>query len=283
MTLIFSTQSGKHILKSTAKFEIGRFADKEIRVSIKSDVRGETVVLLANLNPPSDNILEAAFLLDALLRSGAKVHMVIPYFGYARQDRVAKPGDAIGAAVVSSLFYKAEQVDIIDCHTERLHDFLTYSNHIPFELFLPRLKSINNPVIVGPDKGARGRAGHLANRLGCDSAWFEKIRPRADVAQMQQLHGDVEGKNVIIFDDMITTGGTIIDAAKACLKHGARSVIACATHGVFAGDAKEKLERSPLKEVIVTNTLLNKPAGKIDVVDIRPYVRDMLGLKWGGS
>lgn len=263
-------------------FDVGRFADGEIRVSIKSDVQGERAVLVANLCPPSDNILEAAFLLDALLRSGAKVHMVIPYFGYARQDRVVKPGDAIAAAIVSGLFCKADQVDIIDCHTERLHDFLTYSNHIPFELFLPRLKSINNPIIVGPDKGAQGRADHLANLLGCDSAWFKKVRPRADVAQVQELHGDVEGKNVIIFDDMITTGGTTIDAANACLKHGARSVIACATHGVFAGDALERLEQSQIQKIIVTNTLLNKPVGKIDVIDIRPCVREMLGLKWKG-
>jgi len=278
VTLIFTAQSARHLLAPSGKSEVGRFADGELRVKILSEVKGETVVLVANLCPPSDNILEAALLLDALIRAKADVHVVIPYFGYARQDRVVKPGDAVGAHVVSSLFYRAKQIDVIDCHTERLHDFLTYSNHIPVEVFLPKLNSIRDAVVVGPDTGAKKRAMELSELLGCANAWFEKTRPKADVAQIGQLHGDVEKKNAIIFDDMITTGGTTIDAAKACHAHGARSVVACATHGVFAGDAKQKLAQSPIKNVYVTNTLPNKPEGKINVVDIRPFLREMLDL-----
>ncbi len=278
MTLIFTTPSAGHLLKATGRSEIGRFADGEIRIKVRSDVKGETIILLVNLCQPSDSILEAALLLDALIRAGADVHLVVPYFGYARQDRVVRPGDAVGAHVVSSLFYRAKQIDIIDCHTERLHDFLTYSNHVPFELFLPKLRAVRDAVVVGPDKGSQKRAMQLSELLGCGSAWFEKTRPAADVARVGQLYGDVEKKNVIIFDDMITTGGTTIDAAKACLAHGAKSVIACATHGVFAAGAKEGLEKSRIKKVYVTNTLPNKPEGKIDVIDIRPYLREMIGL-----
>lgn len=278
MTLIFTTPSACHLLKATGRSEVGRFADGEIRVKVRSDVKRETVVLVANLCPPSDNILEAALLLDALIRAGADVHIVIPYFGYARQDRVVKPGDAVGSFVLSRLLHRAHNIDVIDCHSERLHEFLSYENHVPFGLFHPLFSSVRDPVVVGPDKGAYERASHLSKLLGCDAAWFEKTRPSADVSRIGELHGDVEKKNVILFDDMITTGGTMINAAKACQSLGAKSVTACATHGVFTADAKEKLEQSRIRKVYVTNTLPNTPEGKINVIDIRPYLREMLGL-----
>jgi len=248
--------------------EISNFADGEIRISINENVRGEDVFVIQPTPPPADNILELLLLIDAFKRASARrITAVIPYFGYARQDRKDRPRVPLSAKLIANLLTRAgvDRILTIDLHAEQIQAFFDipvdhlYATPVLVEY---HLRHTENLVVVAPDTGRANRARGFAQRLGKDIpiAIIDKRRPMANKVEATRVVGDVAGMNTLIFDDMIDTGGTLIKAAEVLIKSGARSVYATATHGIFSKDAIEHLADSPIAEVVVTDTIFQPPA-----------------------
>ncbi len=249
--------------------EIGNFADGEIRLSINENVRGEDVFVLQPTPPPAENILELLLLIDALRRASAwRITAVIPYFGYARQDRKDRPRVPLSAKLIANLITRAgvDRVLTIDLHAEQIQAFFD----IPVDhLFATPVmvnhyqKDIENLVVVAPDTGRANRARGFAQRLGRNVpiAIIDKRRYAPNKAEALRVVGEVAGKEALIFDDMIDTGITLLKAAEALLNAGAKGVRATATHGLFSGDAIKNISNSPIQEVVITDTIL-QPAEK---------------------
>ena len=240
-----------------------RFKDRELYIRVPLLVRKE-VTVVANTNPPAENLLELLLVLDALKRQKKKVNLIIPYFGYARQDRVTKKGEALSAEVVGRMIasYKPSSITIIDAHSERLKSYLKFRNISALPLLLKKVSG-KNAVVVSPDKGSIKRAKKAAQMLRCPFAWIEKRRLDHNVSESITIHGDVRGKNTVIVDDMLDTGGTIIHAAKLLKKKGARNVSVVATLVLFSGNAIQKLEEAPIQNIYVTDTLPRRKSRKI--------------------
>ena len=269
--MIITTRSTNHLKIKSIPVVIKQFKDGELYVKVPESVKNRKVVVVSSFPPPAENFLELVFLLDALHRQHSKVHLIITYFGYSRQDHPL-PGEAGSAEVVAGILRKyADKVSIFDCHSERLYRFLPYRNVIPIELFLPLIPK--DVVIVAPDKGAVQRARAWQKRLHAGIAHLEKSRPSHDVAEIVTIKGDVKGKTALIVDDMIATGGTIIEAAKLLKKSGAKDVFVAATHGIFAGDAFRNLEKSPIKKIFVTDSLLQRKHRLVKVVSIEGLLK----------
>ena len=254
----------KELKVSLSKMHISRFACNEIYAKPEETVRGMDVFLLQTCTGDvNEDYMELFIMIDALKRSFARdVHVVIPHFGYARQDRVATPREPISAKVMANLVAAAgaDHVIAIQFHSDQTQGFFPFpmDNIHTRNLFVEHLrkKKLKNPVIVAPDAGAAKEAGRLARELDFPLAVLTKERPRFNVAEVTSVVGDVEGKTCIIFDDMIDTGGSVCAAHEALIKQGAnKDIYLVATHPVFSGLALERMQKVGFKEVVVTDTI----------------------------
>lgn len=249
------------------KSEVKTFSDGEIGVSIQESVRGSDVfVVQSTCTPVNDNLMELLIMIDAFKRASAgRVTAVIPYFGYARQDRKAKARDPISAKLVADLITAAgaDRVLTMDLHAAQIQGFfdIPVDHLLGVPIMIPHfIEKIGNEqssyTIVSPDLGSVTRARKFAERCDVPLAIIDKRRPKANVSEVMNIIGDVRGRKVIIVDDMIDTAGTLCNAAKALVEiGGATDVIACATHGVLSGPALERIENSVLKEVVLLDTI----------------------------
>jgi ribose-phosphate pyrophosphokinase len=244
---------------------IKRFSDNEIFVEIKENVRGEDVFLLqSTAYPANDHIMELLIALDALKRASARrVTAVIPYFGYARQDRKPGPRTPITAKLVANIITSAgaDRVLTIDLHAGQIQGFFDipldhlYARPVMVADIRKHFPNVENVVVVSPDVGGVVRARSLAGKLGVDLAIVDKRRDRANKSEVMNIIGDIEGRDCILFDDIIDTAGTICNAANALLEKGAKSVTAYATHGVLSGEALNRVAASKLTSLVITDTI----------------------------
>jgi ribose-phosphate pyrophosphokinase len=241
---------------------IRRFADGELFVKIDENVRGRDVYIIQSTNPPAENLIELLLLMDAARRaSAARITAVIPYYGYGRQDRKDQPRVAISAKLVANLVSSAgaDRVLAMDFHSHQLQGFFDIPvDHLyaaPVLTAHYRQKRLHEPVVVAPDVGSAKMARGFAKRLNASLAIIDKRRPSANIAEVVNVVGDVEGKDCLIPDDLIDTAGTVTEAAAALKRLGARSVYCCATHALLSGPAVERLKASPIEELAVANTI----------------------------
>jgi ribose-phosphate pyrophosphokinase len=245
------------------KADVKRFADGETWVELHDNVRGMDVfVIQPTSNPANENLMELLVMVDALKRASAdRITAVIPYYGYARQERKVQPRTPISAKLVADLLTAAgvNRILAVDLHAGQIQGFF----NIPVDhLFATSIlldyvkKNIGDHlVMVAPDAGGAERTRAFAKKLGVPMAMIDKRRPKPNVSEVMHIVGEVEGMTAIVIDDMIDTGGTLVKAAEALTKNGAKAVYACATHAVLSGQAVERIEGSALKEVVVTNTI----------------------------
>ena len=245
---------------------VSRFSDGETFCEIRENVRGlDTYVIQPTCSPVNDNLMELLIMCDALRRaSAAAITAVIPYYGYARQDRKVAPRTPITSKLVADLLVTAgvSRVLCVDLHAGQIQGFFNIPlDHLyALPVFLDdylKVRFGKDSVFVAPDAGGVERTRAYSKRLGASLAIIDKRRERANVSEVMHLIGDVEGKDCIIVDDLIDTAGTLCNAAKAVMDGGARSVVACATHGVLSGPAVQRIEESILTEVVVTNSILH--------------------------
>jgi ribose-phosphate pyrophosphokinase len=253
-----------HVLNTPlGQARVSRFSDGETFCEIRENVRGvDTYVIQPTSSPVNDNLMELLIMCDALRRaSAAGITAVIPYYGYARQDRKVAPRTPITSKLVADLLVAAgvTRVLCVDLHAGQIQGFF----NIPFDhlyalpVFLEdylQKRFTADSVFVSPDAGGVERARAYSKRLGATLAIIDKRRDRPNVSEVMHLIGDVRGRDCIIVDDMIDTAGTLCNAARAAMDYGARRVVACATHGVLSGPAVQRIEQSPLEEVVVTNS-----------------------------
>jgi len=281
---LFTGNANREFAQDVAKYlgiqlgdaEVTRFSDGEIQVKIEESVRGVDVfVVQPTCDPVNDNLMELLIMIDALRRASARrISAVIPYYGYARQDRKARSRDPITAKLVANLITQAgaRRVLTMDLHASQIQGFFD----IPVDQLLGvptlakyfRSKEIENVVVVAPDVGSVKRARDLASKLNAAIAIIDKRRPEPNVAEVMNIIGDIKGKTAIMVDDIIDTAGTITVGAQALLDMGAAEVYACCTHPVLSGPAIERIQKSPIKEVVVTDTIPLTPAKKIDKIKV---------------
>ncbi|MGI9178936.1 MAG: ribose-phosphate diphosphokinase [Longimicrobiaceae bacterium] len=246
---------------------IRRFADGEIFVRINQNVRGRDLFIVQPTVPPADNIMELLLLIDAARRaSAARITAVIPYFGYARQDRKDQPRVAIGAKLMANMITTAgaDRVLAVDFHQHQLQGFFDipvdhlYAAPVITRYF--REKQLENPVVVAPDVGSAKMARGFAKRLRGSIGIVDKRRPTANVSEVLNVIGEVEGRDCLIADDMIDTAGTMTEAVRALKQRGARDIYCCATHALLSGPAVQRFTDSEVREVVVTDTVAIPPA-----------------------
>ncbi|MGH7663063.1 MAG: ribose-phosphate diphosphokinase [Gemmatimonadaceae bacterium] len=253
------------------KTNISRFADGEIFVRIDENIRGHDVFIVQPTNPPADNIMELLLLIDAAKRASAsRVTCVMPYYGYSRQDRKDQPRVAIGAKLLANMIQTAgaDRVLGIDFHQHQLQGFFDVPvDHLyamPVFASHYRKKQLRDVVVVAPDVGSAKMARGFAKRLNGSLAIIDKRRPSANVAEVLNVVGEVEGRNCLIPDDMIDTAGTVTEAARALKRLGANDIYICATHALLSGPAVERLRTAPITEVCVTDTVEICPERRFD-------------------
>ena len=271
----FAKKVASFLGKELAEVEVKRFSDGEINVNISESVRGKDIFIIQpTCAPANDNLMELLIIVDALKRSSAgTINAVIPYYGYARQDRKAAPRVPISAKLVADMLETAgvQRVITIDLHAAQIQGFFNIPvDHLTGSvLFVDYIKEKNlpNPIIASPDVGGVARARTYAAKLGYDLVIVDKKREKANVSEVLNIIGDVKGKDVIILDDMVDTAGTLTKAADVLKSKGATSVMACCTHGVLSGPAFERIENSSLDELVVTDTIpVSKEHNKITVL-----------------
>ena len=269
--------------KALAKTELQKFSDGEFQVSIKETVRGCEVFIIQTTNPPTDNLMELLLMIDAAKKASAKrIIAVMPYFGWARQDRKDQPRVAIGAKLVANMLVAAgvDRIMTMDLHADQIQGFFDVPvDHLyASTLFVPYLKKmkLDNLIIAAPDAGGSKRANAYAKFLNVDLALCYKQRKKANVVENMTIIGDVVGKDVVIIDDMIDTAGTLTKAAQLFLDNGANSVRAFCTHAVLSGPAYERIENSVLTELIVTDSIPSKKASRIKVIEIADFFGDVI-------
>ena len=244
------------------KMQMTKFSDGEFAVSYEESIRGRDIFLVQSTFPTSDNLMELLLMIDAAKRASARtINAVIPYFGGARQDRKDKPRVSIGAKLVADLLSVAgvNRVITMDLHADQIQGFFNVPvDHLYASgVILPYLQSLklDDLVIASPDVGGSKRANTYAKYLGCPLVLCNKTRARANVVATMQIIGEVEGKNVVIVDDMVDTAGTITKAADLMIASGAKSVRACASHCVMSGPASDRVENSSLEEIVFTDSI----------------------------
>ena len=284
-----SKEISKKLKLKLINTNIKRFSDGEIYIEINENIRGNSVfVILSTSTPANDNIMELLLCIDALRRSSAKnITAVIPYFGYARQDRKVAPRTSISAKVVSNLITNAgaNRIVTVDLHAGQIQGFfdIPVDNLFTTPLFARYIKKkfkSKNLVCVSPDVGGVQRTRGLATKIKADLAIIDKRRPEPGKSKVMNIIGDVKGKNCIIIDDIIDSGGTIINAVEALKKAGAIDVYVFITHAVLSGDAAEKIKKSKIKKLIITDTIDNslkiKNNSKIEVISIAPLMAEAI-------
>jgi ribose-phosphate pyrophosphokinase len=242
--------------------DVSRFSDGEVRVQINQNIRGSDLFIIQPTNPPAENLVELLIMVDAARRASAKrITAVIPYYGYARQDRKDQPRVSITAKLVANLITQAgaDRVITMDLHASQLqgffdipHDHL-YGSKIFLDYF--RTKQVQNLVSVSADVGSIKIARAFAKELQIPLAIIDKRRIEANKSEVLNIIGDVKDRNVVIRDDIVDTAGTIVQGAEALRKHGAQEIYVCVTHGVLSGEALERIENSPITEVVITDTI----------------------------
>ncbi|MFZ7104734.1 MAG: ribose-phosphate diphosphokinase [Peptococcaceae bacterium] len=267
--------------------KVGRFSDGEINLTIDESVRGADVFIIQpTCTPVNDNLMELLIMIDAVRRASARrITALLPYYGYARQDRKARARDPITAKLIANLIVQAgaRRVLTMDLHAGQIQGFFD----IPVDhlLGVPILaeyyinKGLEDLVVVSPDMGGVTRARNLAERMGTPLAIIDKRRPMPNVSEVMNLIGEVKGKNVIMTDDIIDTAGTITNGAEALLERGAKNVYACCTHAVLSGPAITRLEKSPITELVTTNTIpltSDKKLDKIKVLSVAPIMGEAI-------
>ncbi len=244
---------------------VGRFSDGEVAITINEVVRGSDVFLIqSTCSPVNENLIELLVMIDAMRRASAgRITAVIPYFGYARQDRKAKARDPISAKLVANLITAsgADRVLTMDLHAPQLQGFFDIpldhllGANLLARYFYNKFDNKDDIIVVSPDIGSVTRSRKFATKLDVPLAIIDKRRPKANVCEIMNIIGDVKGKRVILVDDLIDTGGTIVNAANALVEIGATEVYACCTHGLLSGPAIERIKTSKIKELIMLNTI----------------------------
>ena len=244
------------------QLQITKFSDGEFAVSYEESIRGRDIFLVQSTFPNSDNLMELLLMIDAAKRASARtINAVIPYFGWARQDRKDKPRVSIGAKLIADLLSVAgvNRVITMDLHADQIQGFFDVPvDHLyASNVIIPYLKSLKleDLVIASPDVGGSKRANTYAKFFGCPLVLCNKTRARANVVATMQIIGDVEGKNVVIIDDMVDTAGTITKAADLMKENGAKTVRACASHCVMSGPASDRVQDSALEEIVFTDSI----------------------------
>ncbi|WP_438988726.1 ribose-phosphate pyrophosphokinase [Polaribacter sp.] len=289
---LFACRQSKDLAANIAKeyntelgnIEITYFSDGEFQPAFEESVRGRRVFIIGSTFPNADNLMEMLLILDAAKRASARhITAVMPYFGWARQDRKDKPRVAIGAKLVAKLLEAAGATRIMtmDLHADQIQGFFEKPvDHLfASTIFMPYIESLqlDNLTIASPDMGGSKRAYAYSKHLHADVVICYKQRKKANVIGHMEVIGEVKGKNIILVDDMIDTGGTLAHAANLMKERGAKSVRAICTHPVLSGDAYEKIENSALTELIVSDTIpLKKTTSKIKVVSCAPLFADVM-------
>lgn len=295
VALLFSTRGSQILASKIADYygeklgnlKIVDFSDGEFQPAFEESVRGARVFVIGSTFQPSDNLMELLLMCDAAKRASAdKITAVIPYYGYARQDRKDAPRVPIGAKLVAKMLTAAgaTRVMTMDLHADQIQGFF----EIPVDhlyastIFIDYIKNLNleNLTIASPDMGGAKRANNYSKHLNADIVICHKERKRANEVENMMLIGEVEGRNVILLDDMIDTAGTLTKAAELIMEKGAISVRAIATHPVLSGDAYHRIDKSPLVEVVVTDSipLKNNSISKIKVLSCAPLFADVMHM-----
>ncbi|WP_172188647.1 ribose-phosphate diphosphokinase [Lentilactobacillus kribbianus] len=290
---IFALNSNKPLAEKIAavvgvplgQTSVDRFSDGEIRINIEESIRGDNIYIIQSTSAPvNDNLMELLIMIDALRRASAgTINVVIPYYGYARQDRKARSREPITAKLVANMLQidGADRVITMDLHAAQIQGFFDIPvDHLTgapllADFFLNEGFNGDNTVVVSPDHGGVTRARALANFLKAPIAIIDKRRPRANVAEIMNIIGDVKGKRCLMIDDMIDTAGTLTLGAKALVDAGATEVYACGTHPVLSGPAIKRIEESPIKELVVTDTIQlprDKQIDKIHQISVGPLI-----------
>ena len=283
-SMTLSKQIAKEFGQDLGIVSFQRYSDGEFQPSFEESVRGSRVFIIGSTNPSTDNLMEMLLMLDAAKRASARhITAVIPYFGWARQDRKDKPRVPIGAKLVAKLLESAGATRIItmDLHADQIQGFFEKPvDHLyASSIFVPYLESLNidNLTIASPDMGGSKRAYAYSRFLKSNVVICYKQRKKANVVSHMELIGKVEGKNVIIVDDMVDTAGTLTKAADLMVERGAKSVRAICTHGILSGKAYENIEKSKLKELIVTDSIAQeKKSGKVKVLSCAKLFADVM-------
>ena len=284
-----SKSISKHLKLKLVNTNIKKFADGEIYVEINENIRGNSVfVIQATATPANDNLMELLLCIDALRRSSAKnITAVIPYFGYARQDRKVVPRTSISAKLVSNLITNAgaHRVVTVDLHAGQIQGFfdMPVDNLFTTPLFARYIKKnikSRDLICVSPDAGGIERTRGLATKIHADLAIIDKRRPEPGKSKVMNIVGNVQGKDCIIVDDIIDSGGTIVNAADALVKKGAKNIYVFVTHAVLSGDAINKLQKSKIKKLIITDSIDNskkiRKASKIEVLSIAQLMAEAI-------
>lgn len=274
--------------------KVGKFSDGESAIHIEEVVRGSDVFIIQSTCPPvNDNLVELLIMIDALKRASAgRITAVMPYFGYARQDRKAKARDPISAKLVANLITTAgaDRILTMDLHAPQLQGFFDIPvDHligVPIlaTYFKEKFEDTSDVVVVSPDVGSVSRSRKFAERLEVPLAIIDKRRPKANVSEIMNIIGDVNNKRVILVDDLIDTGGTIVNAVNALVEIGAKEVYACCTHGVLSGPAIERIDKSPMKELVTLNTipvLEEKKISKLVSISVAPVFAEAIERIYG--
>ncbi|HIY44464.1 ribose-phosphate pyrophosphokinase [uncultured Helicobacter sp.] len=281
----FAQEVARFLDTPVANAIVGKFSDGEINVQISESVRGKDIFIIQpTCAPTNDNLMELLVMTDAFRRSSARtINAIIPYFGYARQDRKAAPRVPITAKLVANLMETAgiDRIVTMDLHAGQIQGFFDVPvdnlyGSIIFRDYIKQ-KNLPNPIIASPDIGGVSRARYFADQLGFDLVIVDKKREKANVSEVMNIIGDVEGKDVILVDDMIDTAGTMCKAAEVLKKHGAKSVMALGTHPVLSGPAIERIENSVLDEIVMTNTIpLTQKCSKIKILSVAPLFAEVI-------
>ncbi|KRN12468.1 ribose-phosphate pyrophosphokinase [Fructilactobacillus fructivorans] len=293
---IFSLNSNRPLAEKIAKrvgvplgkASVSRFSDGEIQINIEESIRGDNVYIIQSTSDPvNDNLMELLIMIDALRRASAKtINVVIPYYGYARQDRKARSREPITAKLVADMLEKdgITRLVALDLHAAQIQGFFDVPvDHLMGAPLLADYFIKNglakDAVVVSPDHGGVSRARAMAEFLKAPIAIIDKRRPKANVAQIMNIIGDVKGKRCIMIDDMIDTAGTITKGAQALMDAGASEVYACCTHPILSGPATERIEASPIKKLVVTDSIQlpdYKKIDKIKQISVAPLIGDAI-------
>ncbi|WP_044895795.1 ribose-phosphate diphosphokinase [Bacillus alveayuensis] len=269
------------------KCSVSRFSDGEIQINIEESIRGGDVFVIQSTSAPvNEHLMELLIMIDALKRASAKtINIVMPYYGYARQDRKARSREPITAKLVANLLETAgaSRVIMLDLHAPQIQGFfdipIDHLMGVPILADYFKNKNLEDIVIVSPDHGGVTRARKMADRLKAPIAIIDKRRPKPNVAEVMNIVGQVEGKTAILIDDIIDTAGTITLAANALIENGATEVYACCTHPVLSGPAIERIQNSKIKELVVTNTIAlpeDKRIDKIVQLSVAPLIGEAI-------
>ncbi|WP_010648997.1 ribose-phosphate diphosphokinase [Oceanobacillus massiliensis] len=277
----------EHIGTTLGKCTVSQFSDGEIQINIEESIRGCDVYVVQSTSAPvNQHIMELLIMIDALKRASAKsINIVMPYYGYARQDRKARSREPIAAKLVADLIETAgaNRVINLDLHAPQIQGFfnipIDHLQGVPILSDYFDAKNLEDIIVVSPDHGGVTRARKMADRLKAPIGIIDKRRPRPNVAEIMNIIGNIEGKTAILIDDIIDTAGTITLAANALIENGAKEVYACCTHPVLSGPAIERIDNSQIKELVITNTIPlpeEKRSEKITALSVAPLIGEAI-------